>query len=581
MTTTEKIINFLKKEGQLKEQDVKDARKQSLRLNKDIADILVGKGYISKATWLKTKGKVIGYPFRELKKETVPEDVLQIIPAETVRRYKFVPLDKKDEVLEVGMVDPQDREAKEAIRFITSRKGLRPKIFLVSKEGFKHIVRQYESLKGEVAEALEEFEEKAKRREKKRKKRRVEIAEPIAAEAPVSKVVAVILRYGVETKASDIHIEPLENSVKVRFRIDGILHTSLYLKKELHSAIITRVKILSRLKIDETRIPQDGRFHATIDEKKIDFRVSTFPTANGEKAALRILDPSAGIFDLKGLGLSGRNLQVVKEAIKAPYGMILSSGPTGSGKTTTLYTILNILNEEAVNIVSLEDPIEYFIEGVNQSQIRPEIGYSFASGLRYVLRQDPDIIMVGEIRDEETAGLATHASLTGHLLLSTIHTKDAVGIIPRLLDMGVERYLLPTTVSLGIAQRLTRRLCPDCKEEYRPPEDIQQTMKEAWDKIPEEQKRDLGLQDIKWPVSIYKAKGCKACGQTGFKGRIAVFEILKMTSQLKHIIVEDLTESNLRKEARRQGMVTMFQDGIIKTLQGIIPIEEVLRVTKE
>lgn len=575
----EKTIKRLQNEGKLSTLEVEEAKKKAARLNKSVERVIVGKDFVSNQEWLETKGEILDYTYQDIRSKKVRDELLNIIPVEAARRYDLVPIDKDGDTLEVGMVKPTDADAKEALRFIASRKGLDLEIYLISQEGYQHVLRQYESFEGEVEQALEGLE-KQKKEKAREEGERIKIAKPIAAKSPVSKVVSVILRYGVETEASDIHIEPLENSIKVRFRVDGVLHTSLYLKKSIHSAIVTRIKILSELKIDETRVPQDGRFHAEIDEKKIDFRVSTFPTANGEKAVLRILDPEAGIFDLEGLGLQGRNLEVVKEAIHEPYGMILSSGPTGSGKTTTLYTALNILNQESVNIVSLEDPVEYFIEGVNQSQVKPEIGYSFASGLRYILRQDPDIIMAGEIRDKETASLATHAALTGHLLLSTVHTKDAVGIVPRLLDMDVERYLLPTTLSLGIAQRLARTLCPDCKEKFKPPKEVQNRIKEAWEKIPKAQREKLDL-DPSWPVENYKAEGCEACGGTGYQGRTAIFEVLKMTSQLEEIILQDLSENNLRGEAKRQGMINMFQDGIIKVLQGKISYEDLLRVTKQ
>jgi type IV pilus assembly protein PilB len=575
----EKTIERLQEQGELTAQEVEQAEQKAARLNKNVEKVILGKDYVPRDEWLQTKGEVLDYPYRDVRTKSAQKKALNLVPVETARRYNLVPIELEGDLLRVGMIDPTNTDAKEALRFIASRKGLDLDIYLISREGYQHILRQYESFEGEVKQALEGLEKK-RREEEEKEGERVKIAKPIAAESPVSKVVSVILRYGVETEASDIHIEPLENSIKVRFRIDGVLHTSLYLKKSIHSAIVTRIKILSELKIDETRVPQDGRFHAEIDEKKIDFRVSTFPTANGEKAVLRILDPEAGIFDLKGLGLQGRNLEVVKEAIHEPYGMILSSGPTGSGKTTTLYTALNILNQESVNIVSLEDPVEYFIEGVNQSQVKPEIGYSFASGLRHILRQDPDIIMAGEIRDEETASLATHAALTGHLLLSTVHTKDAVGIVPRLLDMDVERYLLPTTLSLGIAQRLARTLCSDCKEKFQPPKKIQESIREAWEKIPEEQREQLEV-DPTWPLELYKAEGCEACGGTGYRGRTAIFEVLKTTPQLEEIISQDLSETNLRKEAKRQGMINMFQDGVIKVLEGIISYEDLLRVTKQ
>jgi type IV pilus assembly protein PilB len=400
----------------------------------------------------------------------------------------------------------------------------------------------------------------------------------MAEEAPITKIVAVILRNAVEGLASDVHIEPTQNKLRVRFRLLGQLHPSLFLPLKIHRAVVARIKILSNLKIDETRIPQDGRFSIKVEGKQIDFRVSTFPTTLGEKVAIRVLDPKVGLGTFEELGFAGRNLEVLKKGIVKPYGLILVTGPTGSGKSTTLYAILQLLNKEGVNIVTLEDPAEYFIEGINQSQVKPEIGYDFATGLRHILRQDPNIVMVGEIRDEETASLAINAALTGHIVLSTLHTNNSVGVIPRLVDMGVKPYLIAPTLQLAIAQRLVRRLCDACKKKTELKTEIRDMIEKELLVLPESVKKDLKIAK---PLTAYTLKGCNKCGNTGFSGRIALYEILLMTDSLADIISKEPSESRILKEAKAQGMITMKQDGIIKVLQGITTIEEVFRVAEE
>lgn len=528
---------------------------------------------------VKTKGERLKTPFIDLTGKAISVEVLGEIPEEAAAFYQFVPIAKKGNILEVGMVNPEDFKAREALRFIALRTRLEPKIFIISQANFQNILRQYRTLRGEVEKALGELErelkiEKAKRPAKIKAK---EMDERVSAEAPITKIVAVILRHASEGRASDIHIEPTEDKVRVRFRVDGVLHTSLFLPKEVHSAIISRIKILSNLKIDETRIPQDGRFYTIIDKKKIDFRVSVLPTMAGETAALRVLDPSVGLRGFADLGLSGYNLKTLEQGIRKPFGMILLTGPTGSGKTTTLYAILNALNKEGVNIISLEDPVEYYMEGVNQSQIKPEIGYSFATGLRHILRQDPDIVMVGEIRDEETAGLAIHAALTGHIVLSTLHTNNAIGVIPRLIDLGIGIFLLPSSLNLAIAQRLVKRLCSQCRKQVIAPSQMAAVIEEALNKLSPEEKRNL-----KWkkPYKIYQAQGCKFCGRKGTKGRIALFEIIIMTPVMEEIIIKKPTEAAIQEEAQRQGMLTMKQDGVLKVLQGVISFEEMIKVVE-
>lgn len=528
------------------------------------------------------KSENLKIPLKEVFAEEVPLKVLELIPEESAKYYKMIPLAQKENILEVGMVYPEDLKAQEALKFLTRQEKLSYQIFLITPTTFNNIFKQYRTLKKEVKRALAELETELTTEKVKVRPLVVTEFERLVEEAPISKVVAVILRHAVEGAASDIHIEPVREKLRVRFRLDGVLHSSLFLPRKIHPAVVSRIKILANLKIDETRIPQDGRFSTKVEERDVDFRISTFPTTQGEKVVIRVLDPTKGMLTFEQLGLTGRNIEVVKEAIKKPYGMILTTGPTGCGKTTTLYSILQILNKEGVNIVTLEDPVEYFIEGVNQSQIRPEIGYEFATGLRHVVRQDPDIIMVGEIRDEETAALATHAALTGHIVLSTLHTNNAVGAIPRLIDLGIKPYLIPPTLSIALAQRLVRKLCPECKKKIQPESTIKDLILKEIENLPPSYKRNISSRfTSKKGFSIYTAKGCKKCNFKGYSGRIGVFEVLAMTDELSELVLGELSEIKLLEEAQRQGMITMKQDGILKVLEGITSIEEVLKVAEE
>jgi type II secretory ATPase GspE/PulE/Tfp pilus assembly ATPase PilB-like protein len=366
--------------------------------------------------------------------------------------------------------------------------------------------------------------------------------------------------------------------VRVRYRQDGILHNSLILPKKIGPAVVSRIKILSNLKIDEKRKPQDGRFRIIEKGKQIDLRVSSLPVSMGEKVVMRVLDKEKGLLDLENLGVTGRNYEIIKESIFEPYGMVLITGPTGSGKSTTLYAVLKILNKEGVNIITLEDPVEYAIEGINQSQVKPEIGYTFATGLRSILRQDPDIIMVGEIRDRETAELAVHAALTGHVVLSTLHTNDSVGAIPRLIDMGIEPFLIASSLRAVAAQRLVRRICELCKEEVKITEAIRNTIEKNLSQIPENQKKDL---DLSGGIKIYKGKGCLKCGGTGMKGRVGIFEVFYIDDEIINLLGGKVEEEVLRKTVKNQGMITMKQDGILKVLKGITTLEEIERATEE
>ena len=531
-----------------------------------LEDVLLEKE-ISEVEILKAKSEILGVPVKSLKKTKIPFDILKLVPEESAKHYRFVPFAVNEGILEVGMTDPYDITAREALNFISAKINMPYKIFLISKSDFEAVFEDYKSFGGEVTKALGELESMLMEAEKaipKEAQKKLEFVE----ETPVIKVVAVMLRHAAEGNASDIHIEPQRDHLRIRFRVDGILHTSLVLPSKIHEAIVSRVKILTNMQLDEKRKPQDGRFSASIENRQIDFRVSTFPTFFGEKVAIRILDVEKGVRTLEEAGFSGRNLEEIKKALSRPYGLILITGPTGSGKTTTLYAMLQILNEERNNVVSLEDPVEYNVEGVNQSQVKPEISYNCANGLRSILRQDPDVIMVGEIRDKETAQLAIHAALTGHLVLSTLHTNSATGVIPRLIDMGVDSYLIAPTLVLAMAQRLSRTLCPESRKEISTVGKIKEILEKEIAEIPPEIKKS-----VKIPPKIYQAMPSVVCPK-GTRGRVAVSDVIAITPAPAKAILFDPTEPNIMKAARQQGMIKMREDGILKVLEGKIGLEE-------
>ncbi len=521
------------------------------------------------------KSELLKIPLKlEVDPQAIAPEVIRLIPEEAATHYKIVPLALRGNLLEIGMVHPEDISAQEAARFLAKEHNLDYKIYLITPSLFLEVKKRYSSLREQISEALTKLEKEV---EKEVKIETVPKVETYAEEAPVSKIVSVILKHAIEGKASDVHIEPIKNKIRVRFRVDGVLYSSLFLPLNVLSAIVARIKILANLKIDETRIPQDGKFSMQAEGRNIDIRVSTFPTTLGEKVALRILDPTMGQKSFEDLGIIGRNKKVLEEAAREPFGTILATGPTGSGKTTTLYAILNVLNKESVNVVTIEDPVEYYIEGVNQSNVKPEIGYTFATALRSILRQDPDIIMVGEIRDEETAALATHAALTGHILLSTLHTTDSVGAIPRLVDMGIKPFLIPATLRAVIAQRLVRKLCQDCKVPLKLDSSLRDFVLNTLKNLSENILKEYGI-DLDKGIEIYQPKGCKACNFKGFIGRTGIFEILRMTESLASLIRSSFSLKDLKKEAEKQQMVTMLQDGVLKALKGITSLEEVIRV---
>ena len=530
---------------------------------------------------LKAKGEYYGIPTREVGETAVPFDILRFIPEESARHYKLAPLGEADGALEVGITDPDNLEARDALTFISAKVGMPYKLFLITETDFDRLLSQYKGLSGEVGKALNELETEITIETKKNPvdtKRNISVteseitetgAEAVTEDAPVTKIVATVLRHAAEQRASDIHIEPMAEQTRVRFRVDGVLLTNITLPPKVHSSVVARIKVLSNMRLDEKRKPQDGRFSARVGGGKVDFRVSTFPTYYGEKVVMRILGSQTKDWKLDSIGLSERNLNLIRTAIKKPYGMVLISGPTGSGKSTTLYTLLNEVDRDQQNVLSLEDPIEYTIAGVSQSQVRPEIGYSFANGLRTTLRQDPNIIMVGEIRDSETANLAVQAALTGHLVLSTIHTNNAIGIIPRLLDMGVEPYLIPPVLILGVAQRLVRTLCPGGGKRTAVEGSTKEMIGKEFADLPAEFKKDL--PDFKEVYRLEPTPDCPA----GTQGRIACFEVFDMTHELEQAILQKKPEDELRGIVRTQGMITMKEDAIIKSARGVVPFEEV------
>ncbi len=513
-----------------------------------------------------------GLPIRDVGSTVIPQEILEYIPEDSALHYKIVPISLTDGVLEVGMLDPQDIESLDALNFITRKSGIPFKVFQITETGFNKVLTMYKGITGEVGVALDEFESQLSAEEGSIQgeidKQEHGGSDQLREDAPIIKIVATILRYAVEGNASDVHIEKGETGVKVRFRVDGILHTSITLPRRTHRSIVARIKVLSNLRLDERRKPQDGRFSAIIDGGKVDFRVSTFPTYDGEKVVMRILDRNKGFISIDNLGLSERYKEMVQRAIKRPYGLILISGPTGSGKSTTLYSMLSSVDTDTKNVLSLEDPVEYYIEGVNQSQMQPSIGYDFATGLRTTLRQDPDIIMVGEIRDAETAKLAVQAALTGHLVLSTIHTNSATGIVSRLIDMGVDPYLIAPTLVLGMAQRLVRRICPDTGVPTPIDDSMLAMLNKEFEGVPEELKPTI-------PKEVLSVEtGAKNC-PSGTRGRVAVFEMYETSPELEQTILNTPTDDKLRAVVQRQGMITMKQDAIMKAFNKEIPFKEV------
>lgn len=528
---------------------------------------------------LNALAKNLGVPLLEELPLSVDKATLAIIPEEAATKYRMAAFEKNGDTLSVAMVNPQDFEALNVLRFLAEKERLEIEVFLTSETLFSQLIKRYAGTDQALEEAIKSLK-KDEVIDLEKDKTTAVVKSEVFQDAPIAKLVDVIVKHALDGRASDIHIEPIEGNYRVRFRVDGILRATLLFPMDVGKAVISRIKILSNLKIDEKRKPQDGRFRVEAGEKSVDLRVSTLPVIDGEKVVMRILDKSNNMADLDKLGLWGRNREVLTRKIREPYGIILITGPTGSGKSTTLYAFLSILNQEERNIITLEDPVEYFMDGINQSQIRPEIGYSFASGLRSILRQDPNVIMVGEIRDEETGELAIHAALTGHLVLSTLHTNDALKALPRLLDMGAEPFLLAASIQALAAQRLVRRICENCKEPIKLSPVTVKRLEEARRLIDLTEMQAYEL-DPTGPMIAFQGKGCKQCNNSGYKGRIAIYEVFEITEEAKVVVTDKAgNENELRQEAIKQKMLSMKQDGFLKVLKGITTIAEVERVTE-
>lgn len=532
---------------------------------------------------LKQQAAAFGMRHLSTPPKNISQKELRLIPEEVARKQHAAIIARRDNTLIAIVVDPQNIDALNVLRFVAEKEKCALEINLVSSEMFSDIIQNYSSAEKAVAEAmrsLETEEEELESAGSKKSGAGTHKERESIQDAPVAKLAHVVIKHALDGRASDIHIEPLGNNYRIRFRVDGILHSSLTLPLDVGRAVVSRIKILANLKIDEKRKPQDGRFRVEEEGRDVDFRVSTLPVVEGEKVVMRVLEKDRETFDFNSLGLMGNNLKIFLRHIRDPYGMLLLTGPTGSGKSTTLYAFLKELNKDERNIITLEDPVEYFIPGINQSQVKPEIGYTFANGLRSILRQDPNVIMVGEIRDSETAELVIHAALTGHLVFSTVHTNNALGAIPRLIDMGIEPFLLASSLRVVAAQRLVRRICENCKEPMKIPPAMEKNIRVLMDNIPSEEMQQYGIEHVK-EFTFYRGRGCEECAGLGLKGRIAIYEVLEVDEIVQQIVEEqEGSETALEKEAQRRKMMTMKQDGILKAMLGLTTLSEVERVTE-
>lgn len=563
-TAQNTIEEILFNQGLLTSDQLSSLKLESINSGQSAEKLLSQHNLVSPDKIIQAKALLLNLPYIKLEDKAIGADVLNLIPEAAARRYVIIPFEKKSDELYVAMADPLDIQI---IQFIEKRSGKRIKPFLaLAADILKSIGDQYsQNLTSEVTSALKEVQSV-------RPEEEAAVAPEIIREAPVANIVNQLLEYAIKTRASDIHIEPQEDQTRVRYRIDGILQEKILLPKGVHDALISRIKILSVLKIDEKRLPQDGRFTFSYGQNEVDLRISTIPTVFGEKVVMRLLPKSTGAPTLLELGLRGGSLKSLESQLLRPHGIILICGPTGSGKTTTLYSILTRISTTKVNILTIEDPVEYQIPGVNQVQVNPQVGLSFASALRSFLRQDPNIIMVGEVRDTETAELAIQAALTGHQVFSTVHTNSSSGAPPRLLDMGVEPFLLTSALNAVAGQRVVRKICPHCRVEFSAPDEVIENIKLVLGKF---------LSRETATLKLYKGKGCLLCSNTGYLGRVGIFEVLVITEPIAKLILEHASSSSIEETAVSQGMITMKQDGYMKVLEGITTLEEVLRVAQD
>jgi len=551
-------------------QDVADRYEiESLQKNIPIYDYLLALPDLNKSQIVKALAEIENIPFIDLENSPVDPQAISMVPESIAKNLKILPykFDAASEVLYVATEDPINTRNSE---FLEKKTGKRIVLTLADKNILENIIEASYSkgLSPEVTEALKEYKPASE-------KRTIDDTGSVIKEAPIAKIVSTILEFAVKSRASDIHVEAEELKTRVRYRIDGILQEKLVLPKSIHNALVSRIKILSEMKIDERRIPQDGRFNFKLGADEVDLRVSTLPTVHGEKVVMRLLKKTGGIPALSELGLRGPQYKDLEEAISKPYGIVLVTGPTGSGKTTTLYSVLSRLNKHSVNLVTLEDPVEYQIPGINQVQINTQAGLTFANGLRAFLRQDPNIILVGEIRDKETTSLAIQAALTGHLVFSTLHTNDSATSIPRLIDLGGEPFLIASVLNAALAQRIVRKVCEHCKEEFIPEQNVQNNIKEILGELLPKQYKD------NTPIKLYRGRGsCEECLNTGYYGRVGIFEVLKVTTAINKLILQEANAKDIYAQSVRDGMINMKQDGYLKALAGITTLEEILRVAE-
>lgn len=561
------IEDILFKQGLLTAQQLSAIKLEAINSGQSSEQIIIQHQLIQPSKIVAARAQLMGVPFINLESKAISSEILNFVPEVVARRYKIIPFDKKSDKLFVAMADPLDLQV---IQFVEKKSALFVKPYLaVPEDIMKAISDQYsQNLTSEVTSALKEVSDLSTTKEE------VPVSEDKAEvihEAPVANIITQLLQYAVSSRASDIHIEAMDDKTRVRYRIDGILHEKIILPRRVHDALVSRIKILSNLKIEEKRLPQDGRFSYSSGKDVFDLRVSTVPTIYGEKVVMRLLPKTTVPPTLQELGLRGIALKNLETQILRPHGIILICGPTGSGKTTTLYSALTKLSTSKVNLVTVEDPVEYQIPGANQVQVNPAIGLTFASALRSFLRQDPNIMLVGEIRDNETAELAIQAALTGHQVFSTLHTNTAAGALPRLLDMGVEPFLLASSINACVGQRILRKLCTHCKTQYTPPPEIAENFR-----------RVLGnLYPSDKPIILFKGSGCSECGQTGYQGRVGIFEVLVVSSKIMKLILERASAQAIETESIAESMITLKQDGYMKALEGITSLEEVLRVAEE
>lgn len=577
----EKIKSFILDSGLVSKKDLDEAVEKAEEKGVSLSEILVNKGLLQEDEMRRIEAHILGIPYVDLSKKKIPFEILSLIPEPIARNHNIIPFGKDNKQLEVAMLDVDDLTA---IEFVGKKTGLKIVPRLTDSSSIKSALLQYQrSLKQEFGEIIKKEASSLKTLQEQDSVVDEKELKKMAEDLPVVRIVDTILKHAILQNASDIHIETTETDLLIRYRIDGILHDAMILPKRASASIVARVKVLAKLKLDEKRLPQDGRFKVEMEDQKVSFRVSVLPTYYGEKVVMRLLKDNVKGFTLEALGFHGDALEHIHWATRQTTGMILTTGPTGSGKTTTLYTILDILNTPEVNISTIEDPVEYQMARINQTQVKPDIGFTFANGLRALVRQDPDIIMVGEIRDNETAALAINAALTGHLVLSTLHTNSAAGAVPRLLDMKAESFLIVSTVRVIIGQRLVRRLC-DENEEHTLSKDEMDRLKKVVDvdRVLDAMKKEGVIEKGAEldTIPFYRPKKSSAC-EDGYKGRIGIHEVLRVSESIKELIMKGATSDDIEAQAKKEGMMTMIEDGVFKAAQGITSIEEVLRVISE